>query len=86
MFASLPTGDAQLVGAEITFGNKLIGHVEGLAQDPITHRIWRLVTSYGSSGRRVGVPVEWVVNCSATRVELAVGTHSLDDLSEWTRA
>ncbi len=80
-----PANDGQnLLGAEIAFGQTLIGHVEGLARDPISHRIRRLITSYGKSARRVGVPIDWVVNRTPTRLTLAVGTRSLDDLSDWT--
>ena len=76
--------DRQLMGAEITFDKTLLGHVEGLGRDPISHRVWRLITSYGESRRRVGVPMEWVINRSPTRLTLAVGARSLDDLSDWT--
>jgi hypothetical protein len=86
MFTSTATNDTQLMGAEITFGKTLIGHVEGLGRDPISKRVWRLVTTYGRTGRRVGVPIDWVVKRSPTRLVLAVGTRSLDDLSEWTTA
>jgi hypothetical protein len=74
--------DEQLIGAEITFGTTLIGHVEGLIRDPLSQRVRRLITSYGQSGRRVAVPMEWVVKRSASRLVLAVGTRSLDDLGE----
>ena len=80
------THDAQLMGAEIIFGSTVLGHVEGLSHDPFSHRVRRLITSYGPTGRRVGVPVEWVVRRSATRVVLGVGARSLDDLGDWTRA
>jgi hypothetical protein len=83
---STATADSELMGAEISFGPTLIGHVEGLARDPISQRVRRLVTSYGVNGRRVGVPMEWVVKRSAARLELAVGVHSLDDLADWTQA
>jgi hypothetical protein len=86
MFKSTAATDAQLMGAEITFGKTLIGHVEGLVRDPISKRVWRLVTAYGRTRRRVGVPIDWVVKRSPTRLVLAVGTRSLDDLSEWTTA
>jgi len=86
MFNSTVANDAHLVGAEMTFGKTLIGHVEGLVRDPISQRVRRLITSYGPTGRRVGVPMEWVVSRSPTRLVLAVGTRSMDDLSEWTPA
>ena len=70
------------MGAEITFGSAAIGHVEGLVHDPISHRVRRLITSYGSTGRRVGVPIEWVVKRSPSQLELAVGVRSLDNLSD----
>jgi hypothetical protein len=70
------------MGAEITFGTTLIGHVEGLVHDPISHRVRRLITSYGSTRRRVGVPMEWVIKRSPTRLKLAVGIRSLDNLGD----
>ena len=84
MLTSTATPDSQLMGAEIRFGPTLIGRVEGLARDPISHRVRRLITSYGVNGRRVGVPMEWVVKRSAERLVLAVGARSLDDLADWT--
>ncbi len=47
--ASTATPDAHLMGAEIMFGTTLIGHVEGLVHDPISQRVRRLITSYGST-------------------------------------
>jgi hypothetical protein len=85
MFTSTPTNDAQLMGAEMTFDKTLIGHVEGLVRDPISQRVWRLVTSYGKTGRRVAVPMQWVVNRSPTRLVLGVGAGSLDDLPDSPR-
>jgi hypothetical protein len=73
------------MGAEITYGTTVLGHVEGLAHDPLSHRVRRLITSYGVAGRRVGVPMEWVVKRSPGRLVLGVGTRSLDDLSDWVR-
>ena len=78
-------GDEQLIGAEITFGATLLGHVEGLAVDPISHRVRRLITSYGKTGRRVGVPFEWIVRRSDSHLVLAVGERSLNDLEDWER-
>jgi hypothetical protein len=86
MVTSKAADDAQLMGAELTFGSTLIGHVEGLSRDPISHRVRRLITSYGLNRRRVGVPMEWVVNRSAERLVLAVGVRSLDDLQDWASA
>jgi hypothetical protein len=77
--------DAQLMGAEITFGAKLIGHVEGLVRDPLSQRVRGLITSYGLKRRRVTVPMEWVTKRSTSRLVLAVGEHSLDDLGERIR-
>jgi hypothetical protein len=74
--------DEQLVGAEITFGSAHVGYVEGLERDPLSQRVRRLITTYGSPGRRVGVPMEWVVNRSAARLVLGVSTRSLDDLGD----
>jgi hypothetical protein len=85
MAISIATNDSQLMGADITFGTTLIGQVEGLVRDPISQRVRRLITSYGLSRRRVGVPMEWVVKRSAERLVLGVGARSLDDLGDWTR-
>jgi hypothetical protein len=74
------------MGAEITFGPTLIGHVEGLVRDPLSQRVRRLITSYGRTGRRVAVPMEWVAKRSASRLVLAVGVRSLDDLADRTRS
>ena len=82
MFTSTAAHDEQLLGAEISSGSTVLGHVEGLVRDPISHRVRRLITSYGATGRRVGVPIEWVVKRSASRIELGVGAGSLDCLSD----
>jgi hypothetical protein len=74
------------MGAEMTFGMTLIGHVEGLVRDPISQRVRWLITSYGKNGRRVAVPMEWVVNRSPSRLVLGVGARSLDDLADYPRA
>jgi hypothetical protein len=78
--------DDQLMGAEIAFGSTLLGHVEGLVRDPVSQRVWRLLTSYGPLGRHVAVPMEWVVKRTAARLTLGVGARSLDDLGERARA
>jgi hypothetical protein len=77
--------DDELVGAEITFGTTLIGHVEGLVRDPLSQRVRRLITSYGMPRRRVAVPLEWVTKRSTSGVVLGVGARSLDDLGDWSR-
>lgn len=77
---AIPANDGELMGADITFGKALLGHVEGLGRDPLSHRVWRLITSYGDSRRRVGVPMEWVLNHSPTRLVLA-SAHALWTLS-----
>ena len=82
--ASTATKDGQFMGADITVGPTLIGQVEGLARDPISQRVRRLITSYGPGKRRVGVPIEGVVKRSAERLVLGVGVRSLDDLPDWT--
>ena len=82
MFKSTTVHDGQLMGAEITFGSTLIGHVEGLVHDPLSQRVRGLITSYGLKRRRVAIPMEWVARRSATRLVLGVGARSLDDLSD----
>ena len=82
MFTSTAVHDGQLMGAKITFGTTLLGHVEGLVRDPLSQRVRRLITSYGLTGRQVAVPMEWVAKRSASRLVLGVGTHSLDDLAD----
>lgn len=76
--------DPDLIGADIVFGSTSIGRVQGLQRDPVSGRIRRLLTSYGASGRRVAVPMEWVLQLSSSRVSLGVGAHSLDDLADQT--
>jgi hypothetical protein len=83
MFRSIATKDEQFMGAEIMVGNTLLGHVEGLGRDPLSYRVRRLIMSYGLNGRRVGVPVEWVIKRSPSRVVLGVGVRSLNDLADW---
>ena len=70
------------MGAEITFGTTVIGHVERLLRDRVSQRVRRVITSYGLMRRRVGVPMEWVVKRSASRLVLGVGARSLDDLCD----
>jgi hypothetical protein len=77
-----PTEDEQFIGAEIVFGATSIGHVLGVVHDPVSQRVRRLITSYGPDGRRVAVPMEWVVRRTPSRVTLGVGTRSLDDLPD----
>jgi hypothetical protein len=86
MFTSTAVHDEQLMGAEITFGTTLIGHVEGLVRDPLSQRVRQLITSYGLTGRRVAVPMEWVAKRSASRLVLGVGARALDDLADQVRA
>jgi len=75
-----------LLGAEIVFGPKLIGHVEAVVRDPLSGRVTKLVTTYGPARRRVGVPMEWVVRRTPTRLVLGVGSVSLDDLADQAEA
>jgi hypothetical protein len=86
MLTSTAAPDEQLMGAEITFGATLIGHVEGLVRDPLSLRVRGLITSYGSNRRRVTVPMEWVTKRFLSRVELGVGARALDDLGDRVRA
>ena len=85
MLTSTAARDEPLVGAEITFGTALIGHVEGLVRDPLSQRVRGLITSYGLKRRRVAVPMEWVTKRSASGVVLGVGARSLDDLGDRSR-
>ena len=80
MPTSTPSTDDDLIGADLGFGATTIGHVDGIRRDPVSGRVWQLIASYGSPARRVAVPMEWVAQRSPTRVTLAVGAHSLDDL------
>jgi hypothetical protein len=70
------------MGAEIMFGPTLIGHVERVTRDPVSNRVRKLITTYGPAQRRVGVPMEWVVQRTPTRLVLGVGSLSLDDLAD----
>jgi PRC-barrel domain len=82
MHTSNGSEDDSLVGAEILFGPKLIGHVEGVVRDPLSGRVRKLITTYGPRQRRVAVPMEWVVQRTPSRLVLGVGSLSLDDLAE----
>jgi hypothetical protein len=84
MHTANATKDEELyqIGAELVFGTESIGQVLDVGRDPISERVWRLITTYGPHARRVGVPVEWVVRRTPTRVTLAVGAHALDDLPD----
>ena len=82
MFRSTAIDDEQLMGSEIMAGNTLLGHVEGLGRDPLSYRVRRLIMSYGLNGRRVGVPMEWVIKRSPSRVVLGVDARSLNDLAD----
>lgn len=79
-----PRAAEDLIGAQIVFGTTPIGRIQSLQRDPVSGRVRRLIATYGSPARRVAVPMEWVVNASSTRVSLAVGTESLDDLADET--
>jgi hypothetical protein len=85
MLRSTAARDERLVGAEITFGSTLIGHVEGLVRDPLSQRVRGLITSYGLTRRRAAVPLEWVIKRSASRLVLGVGARSLEDLGDRSR-
>jgi hypothetical protein len=78
--------DQPSIGSEIVYGTTLIGHVEGVVRDPLTQRVWRVLTSYGPARRQEAVPMAWVLKRSASRLDLAVGTGSLDNLADWPRA
>jgi len=80
--AATTAHDNRLIGAKITIGTALIGHVEGLVRDPVSQRVRGLITSYGLKRRRVAVPMEWVTKRSDSGVVLGVGARSLDDLAD----
>jgi hypothetical protein len=82
MHTSSRAADEDLIGAELVSGATSIGHILDVRRDPISQRVWRLITTYGPHGRRVAVPMEWVVRRTPTRVTLAVGTRELDDLPD----
>ena len=82
MHRSLRATDEDLIGAELVFGPTAIGHVLDVRRDPISNRVWRLITTYGPRQRRVAVPMEWVKRRTPTQVALAVGTRELDDLPD----
>jgi hypothetical protein len=84
MQPSIRPADGDMIGSEIAFGSTVIGLVQSVQRDPVSDRVRRLVTSYGTTARRVAVPMEWVVRTTPTRVTLGVGAGSLDDLAEQT--
>jgi hypothetical protein len=82
MHPATDTIDEALIGAELVFGPTSIGQVLDVRHDPISRRVWRLITTYGPRQRRVAVPIEWVKRRTATRVTLAVGIRELDALPD----
>jgi hypothetical protein len=79
--------EGDLLGAEVVVGTGVIGHVQGVVRDPVSQRVWRVVTRYGPApGRQVAVPIEWIVRRSAQRLVLGVGTRSLDQLFDYDGA
>jgi hypothetical protein len=76
------TRDEDLMGAELVYGATSVGRVLDVYRDSVSHRIWRLITTYGPNGRRVGVPVEWIARQTPTLLTLAVGPRALDDLPD----
>jgi len=77
-------GDGDLPGADIVAGTAVIGQVLGLLRDPVSQRVTRLITRYGAGcGRRVAVPIEWIVRRGPRRLVLGVGTRSMDDLPDY---
>jgi len=76
-------GAGRWAGAALIVGTAVVGQVQGVVRDTISGRVRHLVTSYAAqtgSGRRVAVPVEWVVGHTPGRVALGVGTRELDRL------
>jgi hypothetical protein len=86
MASSTITRDHQLMGAEIVYGTTLIGHLEERVRDPLSQRVWRVLTSCGPTRRHVVVPMAWVVKRTASQLNLGVGTRSLDNLADRPRA
>lgn len=82
MRTSSRASDEELIGAELVFGATTIGRVLDVRRDPLSQRVWRLITTYGPHGHRVAVPMEWVVRRTPTRVTLAVGSREIDDLPD----
>jgi hypothetical protein len=85
MASPIMTADEQLMGAEVVFGGRLLGHVEGLLHDRVSRRVRRIILTYGRTARRVAVPFEWITKRSSSQLVLGVGTKSLDDLPDQLR-
>ena len=77
-----PTSDADLIGAEVSFGATPLGRIQTVLRDPLSQRVRHLVMRYGAGQRRVAIPMEWVVRRTPGRVALGVGTRSLDELAD----
>src|SRR5688572_30287243 len=79
---SEPDGD--LLGADIIADHSVVGQVLGLMRDPVSQRVWSVITRYGPIGkvRVVALPMAWVARRTPGRLELGVGVRSLDDLPE----
>ena len=82
MHTSSRAADEDVIGAELVFGATSMGQILGVRRDLISQRVWWLIATYGPHGRRVAVPIQWVLRRTPTRVTLAVGTRELDDLPE----
>ena len=74
--------DQHFIGAQVAFGSIRLGQVQGVLRDPLSHRVRYVVMRYGTGGRRVAVPMEWVVRSTPGGLVLGVGTRSLDDLPD----
>lgn len=79
--------EGDLSGAEVLVGTSVVGHVQGVVRDPVSQRVWRLVTRYGAAGgRQVAVPIEWFVHRGPRSVTLGVAARALDDLPDYDGA
>lgn len=76
------TEDADLVDSELFLAGTRIGLVVGLQRDPVSQRVRRIVTSYGSLGRQVAVPIDWVMRRGRGMLVLGVDVRLLDDLPD----
>jgi uncharacterized protein YrrD len=73
-------------GARVISSNdKHVGHVDEVLTDPVTNQVSHFVISSGVllKSRKL-IPIEWAADLSEDRVDLAVGTGTLERLQDYS--
>lgn len=82
MDTAIQAEGADLVDAELLIEGAPIGIVVGLQRDPVSHRVQRIIATYGPRGRQVAVPIDWVTRGGSRNLVLRVDARLLDDLPD----